>query len=68
MVCLNLSTAFDTVNHTILKTVMEHYFGLKDTALLWLNSYLSDKQFLVQISNSFSKLTPLTFLYNMGAS
>ena len=33
MVCLNLSTAFDTVNHTILKTVSEHYFCLKDTAL-----------------------------------
>ena len=33
MVCLDLSAAFGTVNHTILKTVMEHYFGLKDTAL-----------------------------------
>ena len=33
MVCLDLSTAFDTVNHTILKTVMEHYFSLKDTAV-----------------------------------
>ena len=32
MVCLDLSAAFDTVNHSILKSVMEHYFGLKDTA------------------------------------
>ena len=33
MVCLNLSTALDTVNHTILKTGMEYNFSLKDTAL-----------------------------------
>ena len=49
----DLSTAFDTVNNTILKTVKEHYFGLKDTALQWLSSYVSDRQFSVQIGNSF---------------
>ena len=54
MVCLDLGAAFDTVNHTILKTVMENYFGLKNTAPQWLSSNLSDRQFLVQISNSFS--------------
>ena len=53
MVCLDLSIALDTIKHTILKTGMEHYFGLKDTALLWLRSYLSDRQFSLQIGNSF---------------
>ena len=38
IVCLNLSAAFDTVNHTILKTIMEHYFGHKDTSLWWQSS------------------------------
>ena len=33
MACLDLSAAFDTVNHIILRTVIEHYFGLKDTIL-----------------------------------
>ena len=32
MVCLDLRAAFDTVNHSILKSVMEHYFGLQDIA------------------------------------
>ena len=44
MVCLNLSTTFDTVNQTILKTVMEHYFGCKDNTLQWLSFYVSDRQ------------------------
>ena len=41
IVCLDLSAAFDTVNHSILKTVMEHYFGLTYRALQWLSSYIS---------------------------
>ena len=61
MVFLNLSAALDTVNHTILKTVMGHYFGLKDTALQWLSSYVSDKKFLVQIGNSFSQTHTINF-------
>ena len=61
MVCLDLNTAFDTVNHTILKTVMEHYFGLKDTAHQWLSSYVSDRQFSVQIGNCFSQTQTINF-------
>ena len=43
--CVWTSSVFDTINHTILNTVMENYFALKDTALLWLSSYISDRQF-----------------------
>ena len=56
-----------TVNHKILKTVMEHYFGLKDIALLWLNSYLSDRQFSVHISNSFSQNHTTNFSVPQGS-
>ena len=61
MVCLDLSAAFDTVNHTILKTVMEYYFSLEDTALQWLRLYVSDRQFSVQIGNSFSQMLTINF-------
>ena len=53
MVCLDLSAAFHTVNHSILKTVMENYLRLKDTALLWPSSYLSERQFSEQIGSIF---------------
>ena len=67
MVCLDCSAAFDTTNHTILKTVMEHYFRFKNTAPLWLSSYLSDRQFSVQIDNSFSQTHTINFSVSQGS-
>ena len=67
MVCLNLCAAFDTVNHTLLKNVMEHYFGLRDTALQWLISYVSDRPFSVQIGNSFSQTHTINFSVQQGS-
>ena len=67
MVCLDLSAAFDTVIHSILKSVMEHYFGLKDTALNWLSSYISNRQFSVKIGGSFLHAHIINFLVPQGS-
>ena len=42
-VLLDLSAAFDTVDHATLLTVLQRRFGVCDTALAWLQSYLSDR-------------------------
>ena len=49
LVLLDLSAAFDTVDHATLLTVLQRRFGVCDTALAWLQSYLSDRtqKFLV---------------------
>ena len=66
MVCLDLSAAFDTVNHSILKTVMEHDFGLNYRALQWQSSYISNRLFSVNIGGSFSHAHTINFSVPQG--
>ena len=40
MLILNLSAAFDTVDHDILLTIMEQTFGFKEKTLKWFDNYL----------------------------
>ena len=48
LVLLDMSAAFDTVEHKILLTRLSERFGVKDHALEWISSYLSErKQFVV---------------------
>ena len=39
LVMLDLSAAFDTVEHSILFDQLESIFGITDSAKLWLKSY-----------------------------
>ena len=53
---IDLSKAFDTVNHDILLKKLEHY-GVRDTSLLWFKSYLKNrKQYVYVMSNPIDKL------------
>ena len=56
---IDLSKAFDTVNHKILIAKLEHY-GIRGKALDIFKSYLSNCKQYVQLDNSKSKQMPIT--------
>ena len=55
LTALDLSTAFDTVNHEILIDVIEHTFGVMDSALNWFKSYLCPRKLTVNVDGHHSR-------------
>src|SRR5208282_1307584 len=51
MVLLDLSAAFDTVDHKTLIDVLQHRFGITDISLTWFNSYLTNRTQLVSVND-----------------
>jgi len=43
LVLLDLSSAFDTVDHSTLLTVLDRRFGVRESAIDWFSSSLSDR-------------------------
>ena len=67
MVLLDLSAAFDTIDHTLLLRHLHADIGLNNTALSWFSSYLSDRKQQVLIGQSFSAETPLLYGVPQGS-
>jgi len=60
LVLLDLSAAFDTIDHQILITRLSSTFGFSGSALALLSSYLTDRSQYVSVGNHSSNPTPLT--------
>jgi len=59
MCLLDLTAAFDTVDHDLLMLRLERQFGFRGVVLQWFRSYLSDRSFRVVLSTSTSFLVHL---------
>ena len=56
---LDFSSAFDTIDHTILVHRLYTDFGFTDTVLQWFSSYLTDRTHYVCLSNHCSVFAPV---------
>ena len=56
---LDFSSAFDTIDHTILAHRLHTDFGFTDAVLQWFSSYLTDRTHYVSQSNHCSAFAPI---------
>ena len=59
LVLLDLSAAFDTIDHTILLRRLSGY-GLSGDVLAWLTSYLCDRTYVVRVKSGVSESDIIT--------
>ena len=64
---LDLSAAFDTIDHSLLHDCLHDWFGRDGTVLSWIKSYLSNRKQKIKIGDSFSEAVILPFGVPQGS-
>ena len=67
LVMLDLSAAFDTIDHSVLLDALEHQFGLAGRVLRWFASYLRGRMQAVKIGEAVSQFIELLFGVPQGS-
>ena len=67
LLLLDLSAAFDTIDHNILLTRLQTQYGIKDIALKWFKSYLNRRTFSININDVRSSIGFLLFGVPQGS-
>ncbi len=64
---LDLSAAFDTIDHDILIDRLQNYTGIQGQVLRWFRSYLSDRYHFVYLNGEASQLSPVKYGLQQGS-
>jgi hypothetical protein len=64
---LDLSAAFDTIDHSILIHRLSSWFGINGCALSWVKSYLSNRSFYVNLTGTKSSVFQLLYGFPQGS-
>ena len=67
VVLLDLSAAFDTVDHSKLLDILEHEIGIEGTALRWFESFLVGRTQKVKIGDEYSEEVELEYGVAQGS-
>ena len=67
LTAIDLSAAFDTVDHAILLAILSNKFGITGMALKWFDSYLCPRSFKVAVEGVYSKDKDLTITVPQGS-
>lgn len=68
LVALDLSAAFDCIDHEVLIKRLEHTFGIAGVALDWLRSYLQGRSSFLRLGSSLSKAASVETGVPQGSS
>ena len=70
MACIfmDLSAAFDTVDHELLLNILSKEYGISDNALQWYDTYLRPRDYKVCIHGKYSKPRELNFSVPQGSA
>ena len=68
LVMVDVSAAFDTVEHHSLINRFKHDFGVRGKALQWLCSYLTNRKHKVAINSAYSDLVDILYGFPQGAT
>jgi len=67
LVLLDLSAAFDTIDHCILLQRLDQSIGISGTALSWFKSYLSDRSQFIFVNDDASITTNVSHRVLQGS-
>ena len=67
LVCIDLSAAFNMVDHEILEQVLQNQYGITGTVLQWYKTYIRPRGFKVNIHDDYSDEIELPFAVAQGS-